>query len=77
MDSPVASFTDQGLEETFDAPAEEAKQFIPEFIGEPPVTVREISNIDVSGDTATAEVDVAFGKIVELTRDSLIKEGGV
>ena|GEM_PF-2418470 len=73
----LAAVTDKGLQETFGATREEAEQFLPEFFETTPATVRRVSNVEVSGNTATAEVEYAFGIVVDLERDSFIKEGNV
>ena len=70
-------FTDSGLLAVFDASREEALQFLPEFIGEPPFTLRELREVEVSGNTATVEVEASFGQVIELTRDTLVKEDGI
>ena len=73
----LARGTDEWLQEEFEGTREELRQFLPEFMGEPTFTVRKISNTKVTGDTATTEVDLAFGIGIELTRFSMVKQGDV
>ena len=73
----LAHFTDKGFQESFDAPKEEGRLSLSEFIGDPSMTVRKLSNTKVSGNTATIEFEAAFGKAVELTRNTMVKEGDV
>ena len=73
----LATFTNKGLREDLDATREEARQFLPGFIGEAAITVRMLSNTRVSGDTATTEADLTFGMGVNLLRFSMVKQGDV
>ena len=41
------------------------------------MSIRNISNVDISGDTATADVELVFGMLLQPERDSFVKEGGV
>jgi hypothetical protein len=77
VDAFLSYWTDSGIQEGFDATREEAKEFLAEGLGEPPMSIRSISNIEVSGDTATADVELVFGIALEPERDSFVKEGGV
>ncbi len=76
VEALLAQFTDAGLLSSFEAPSrEEAAQFLPEFIGDPAITLGELE-ITVDGDTATAEAKQwAFGELLQPNRISLIKEG--
>ncbi|HJX61230.1 MAG TPA: hypothetical protein VJ578_01555 [Dehalococcoidia bacterium] len=77
VDAFLSYWTDSGIQEGFDATREEAQEFLAEGLGEPPMSLRSISNIEVSGDTASAEVELVFGKLLQPERDSFVKEGGV
>jgi len=77
VDAFLSYWTDNGIQEGFGATREEAQEFLAEGLGEPPMSVRSISNIEVDGDTATADVELAFGKLLQPERDSFVKEGGV
>ena len=54
----------------------DAGAFLPQFIGDPPITLRAVENIAVEGAEATAELEIAFGLVVERSRDALEQEGG-
>src|SRR5690606_13347314 len=45
--------------------------------GDPPLEVINVTDIQVSGSTATAVADLAFGLQLERTLDRLVNEGGV
>jgi hypothetical protein len=77
VDAFLSYWTDSGIQEGFGATREEAQEFLAEGLGEPPMSIRSISNIEVSGDTATADVELVFGISLEPERDSFVKEGGV
>ena len=77
VDAFLSYWTDSGIQEGFDATRQEAQEFLAEGLGDPPMSIRSISNIKVSGDTATADVELAFGLSLEPERDSFVKEGGV
>ena len=77
VEGVLARFTDKGLQESFDATREEARQFLPEFIGDPSVTVRKLSNTKVSGNTGTLTAETTFGMAIDLLRYSMVKEGDV
>ena len=63
----AAGFTDKGISETFyGAP-----------IGEPPITIRRVMDVAVSGDAATIHAMFAFGTQRRSVRESLVKEDGV
>ena len=71
----LGRFTDKGFQESFDATKDEGRQFLPEFIGDPALTIRELSNTKVNGNTATIEVEVAFGIAIDASRFSMVKGG--
>jgi len=77
VDAFLSYWTDSGIQEGFDATRQEAQEFLAEGLGDPPMSIRSISNIKVSGDTATANVELVFGLSLEPERDSFVKEGGV
>ena len=72
----LAGFTDSGFMAEFDAPKDAGREFLPDFIGDPPITLGSVE-INVSGDTATAKADeFAFGRVLEPTTFSLINQEG-
>ncbi len=71
----LTAFTDKGLLETFDATREEAREFLPEFIGDPPAEFRLIS-VEVSGDTATTVTDEFFGNIGNRFENTWLNQDG-
>ena len=75
VDRFLAQWTDEGLRAEFGVGVEEARQALPDAIGEPTITVRELSNTQVSGNTATTEARLGFGKVLQPRRYSLIKDG--
>jgi len=77
VDAFLSYYTDSGIESGFGATREEAQQFLAEGLGEPPLTLRSISSIEVDGDTATADVDLVFGRLLQPERDTFVKEAGV
>ena len=76
VDGALAVVTDNFLATELEgATREEAPDILSEFIGEEPFTITEISEVEVSGDTATALVKGSEGNLVSLDRDSFVKEG--
>ena len=76
VDGALALVTDNFLATELEgATREQAREALAEFIGEPPFTVTEVSEVEVSGDTATALVEGSEGDLVSLDRDSFVKEG--
>ncbi len=73
----LAHFTDKGFQESFDSTKEEGQQSLPEFIGNPSMTVRKLSNTKVSGNTATTEAELTFGLAIDASRFPMVKEGDV
>jgi hypothetical protein len=72
----LALFTDQGVEQTFQATRAEAEAALGEFIGSPQATLGEIVNTVVTADdTATAEVTFFFGKGGAPQQVSLVLQG--
>jgi hypothetical protein len=60
----------------FGATREEAMMFLPQIIGEPPITLRAMRDVRVAGEVATAVVETAFGIVLETTLDTLVREEG-
>jgi hypothetical protein len=76
VDGLLALVTDAFIQDEIGAGSrEEAAQGLQEFIGEPPIEVNSISNIAVSGETATAEIITTEGRLVRREQASLSKEG--
>ena len=73
----LARFTDKGLQELFDMTREDARREFAESNAGPPASVRNLSNTKVSGDTATIDAELTFGIVIELSRLSMIMEGGI
>lgn len=74
----VAVFTDAGLVSAFGEGSETREEIVaglPEFIGDPPLTVREI-DIEVSGEEATAETLWEAGRALENIRFGLVEDAG-
>ena len=62
-------FTDRGLTSVFDFSSRaEAREFLPEFIGRPPITLRSLSEAQLSGARATATVELVLGLVIEKGR---------
>jgi hypothetical protein len=72
----VSHFTPQALQEQFGATPEEFAQSGADFLGDPPIDVREISNASVSGTTGSADIELAFGDLVQGERWTMVNEGG-
>jgi hypothetical protein len=58
-------FTDEGLMEEFEATRAELRQFLPEFIGSQKITLISITDVLVTSFNASANVELAFGKVIE------------
>jgi uncharacterized cupredoxin-like copper-binding protein len=74
----LALFTDRGLSELFGAPPEAAEEIRAEvelFIGEDPVTIRDVSSIEVSDGTASANVRIQDFNLETIDRFELVKDG--
>jgi len=72
----LAGWTDKGLREAFDVTRAEAKEFLRESIGDQLYVFRAISNVKVTGESATAEAQIVEGLLLKPSRFSLIKESG-
>lgn len=77
VDAFLAAVTDKFLQDEFETSREQAEQELPEDIGEPPITLGEFSNTEVSGGTAATEADFFFAKGGGHNRFSLIREDDV
>ncbi len=72
----VSHFIPQALQEEFGATPEEFAQSGAEFLGDPPINVQNISNARVSGTSGTADIELAFGNLVQGERWAMVNEGG-
>lgn len=69
----LAHFTDAGVLAAFGATRVAAMEFLPDFIGDPPISTGDLTNVSVSGDTATADApDFAFGIVLDPTTFSFL-----
>jgi hypothetical protein len=65
----LSFFTDRGLTAVFDFSSRaEARQFLPEFIGTDRITLRSLTEAQLSGARATAVVDLVIGSVLERGR---------
>jgi hypothetical protein len=70
-------FTDEGLAALFEVPVEElesTKAEFEQFIGEDPLEVREVRNVEVDGDDATAEMIAASVGVLQGDRFALVNQ---
>jgi hypothetical protein len=72
----LALHTDQAIEQEYGLPRDLAAPRIAEFIGQPPIELRRLSNVAVAGESATLDFERTQGKVVVLERVSLIKSRG-
>ena len=78
VEGVLAQFTDSGLAASFDgATRAELRQFLPEFIGEPPLRLIAIGPVSSTGTSASAVVDLAFGIVLSRERFTFVLEGNV
>ena len=75
LNTYLGLLTDSAIEDEYGLPRETAAPSITEFIGEPPVEVRELSNTRVSGGSATVDFEHTEGKRLVVERVTLAKEG--
>ncbi len=76
IDAFLGQFTDAGVLAAFDAPREAAMEFLPDFIGDPPISAGELTNLSISGETATADAaEFAFGIVFDPVTFSFLKSG--
>jgi hypothetical protein len=69
VDGFLNFFTDRGLTSVFGfSSREEAREFLPEFIGQDQITLRSLSEAQLSGARATALVELALGRVLERGR---------
>jgi hypothetical protein len=76
----VANFTDDGLQAEFDLSLAEAGQ-LGDFIGDPPITLRSISEVKTTGDPATATeatavVELNLGNTIDRAMRTFVLESG-
>jgi hypothetical protein len=76
IDDFVGAFTDAGLQRSFGAatPREDVGPSLTDFIGEPPLDIREITS-DATDDRASVDVLWHAGKSVERIRFLLVRDG--
>lgn len=67
--------TDAAIQDEYGLPRETAAPTIAEFIGEPPVKVRRLSNTSVAGGTASVDFEHTEGRVLVLERVSLSRSG--
>jgi len=71
----LALVTDNFISEELEgATREQARDQLPEFIGDPREEIIEISGIEVTGDTATAIRDAKEGQLLTRSRGSFVRE---
>jgi hypothetical protein len=72
-------WTAAGLIDEFDASSvEEVMEFLPEFIGDPPLSLAGLSNVQrLSSDSARAIVDLKAGLVLERHDYTFVFEGGI
>jgi hypothetical protein len=76
VDTFLAGFTDEGIAADFDgASREEAMMFLPEFIGQPPISLESFTILELGAETAEVDILLAFGAVLDLGRHELIREG--
>ena len=81
LDGLIAAFTDAGLISVFgdegQGSVEELKTELAPFMGEPPFTNPEFRETIVDGDSATADVQMAFGRMaLDASRFTLVRQDG-
>lgn len=75
-DAFLALHTDKAIEDEYGLPRDLAAPRVAEFIGQPPIEVRRLSNIEVTGAGATVDFEHTEGKVLVLERVTLINDGG-
>jgi hypothetical protein len=71
-------WTERGLAQLFQTDtAAEAREFAGEVLGDPPLTLLGLSNVVVSGTTATGTLDLGFGSVVQRSENTYVFENGV
>jgi hypothetical protein len=75
VDGFLALHTDQAIEDEYGLPRDLAAPRIAEFIGQPPIELRSLSNTTVDGNRATTEFERTQGKVVVRERVDLVKDG--
>jgi hypothetical protein len=77
VDAFLAAVTDAFLQEEFEVSRADAAEELGGFIGDPPITLGEFSNTQVSGDTGSTEAVVYFANAGAPNRLSVVREGDV
>jgi hypothetical protein len=72
----LALHTDRAIESEYGLPRDLAAPRIAEFIGQPPIEVRDLSQATIRDDRATVNLERTQGKVVVLERVTLIKDRG-
>jgi hypothetical protein len=67
--------TDNGAMDLFDAPKSEVAQFLPEFIGDPPIRFVGATNVVASDRSLTGILDLAMGIALERSQTGFILDG--
>lgn len=76
VDGFLAAFADRYFTDEIHVTRGDARALVAQFIGEPEVVITRVANIDISGDSATAEVESNEGVILSRERYSLVRENG-
>jgi hypothetical protein len=72
----IRYWTDNGLKTLFETETvAEARALVPEFIGDPPLRILGFTDVVVSDRTAVGILDLAFGKVVDRTRNNYVLDG--
>lgn len=73
----LAGFTNRGIVDVLDIdPPSAAASALPSFIGEDPVRLISLTNIQINGATATANLLLSIGSSLEASVQSFVLEGG-
>jgi hypothetical protein len=71
----LSYWTDEGLQAEFESTRAEITQAGPEFFAGPAeLSLRNVTDIDVSGDEASAQAELVFGKVLQPTEYELIRD---
>jgi hypothetical protein len=78
LEGVLAALTDNFMMEEFEFESrEQAREFLPEYMGFPQFVITDVSNIEVSGDTASAEVLQEADSVLTRDREHLVRVEGV
>ena len=72
----LAGWTDKALQGEFDETRAELRNDLPMFIGEPLITVRSITNVVTTGNTASLKAELIFGTAIDTSNFTFVLEGG-